>query len=203
MDTGTVINMHSPPQMQVEFRNQRGYYIGNAFLPSLLLSIVCYLSFYFAIDDFQDRVMVSLTSLLVLTSLLTQTNQSIPKTAYLKLIDIWYIVLICLDFLIIVVLVFIESLRRRVQTSAVSSGGSQIKVKSYGSGSVALERQELPKDHVVWRKGMFQQPENKYHNITQEDKARKVNQISILVFPIIIVCFLGVFFYNAFVSQSR
>ena len=55
--------------------------------------------------------MVTLTSLLVLAALFTQTSQSIPKTAYLKLIDVWYIALIIIDFLIIISVVIIENLR--------------------------------------------------------------------------------------------
>ena len=55
--------------------------------------------------------MVSLTSLLVLTTLFVQTSHIVPKTAYLKLIDVWYLVLILLDFTVISNLVVIENLR--------------------------------------------------------------------------------------------
>ena len=55
--------------------------------------------------------MVSLTSLLVLASLFSQTSETIPKTAYLKLIDVWYIFLIVFDFLVIMDVVIIEYIR--------------------------------------------------------------------------------------------
>ncbi|XP_042876519.1 uncharacterized protein LOC122256115 [Penaeus japonicus] len=95
----------------LQFRNQYGYYVGNAFVPSMFMVFICYLTLLFDLADFQDRIMVSLTSLLVLASLFSQTSQSIPKTAYLKHIDVWYIVLITIDFFIIVILVVIENLR--------------------------------------------------------------------------------------------
>ncbi|KAK4315548.1 hypothetical protein Pmani_013239 [Petrolisthes manimaculis] len=60
-----------------------------------------------------DRIMVSLTSLLVLAGLFAQTCDSIPKTSYLKLIDCWYLALISQDFFIIVALVGVEGLRQR------------------------------------------------------------------------------------------
>nr|XP_027209088.1 uncharacterized protein LOC113802683 [Penaeus vannamei] len=63
------------------------------------------------LEDFQDRIMVSLTSLLVLVTFFSQTTQSIPKTSYVKLIDAWYLSLIVEDFLVIVVLVYIERTR--------------------------------------------------------------------------------------------
>ena len=52
--------------------------------------------------------MVSLTSLMVLTELFTLGSKKTPKTAYLKLIDVWYTVLISYDFIIISNIVFIE-----------------------------------------------------------------------------------------------
>nr|XP_053626951.1 uncharacterized protein LOC128684702 [Cherax quadricarinatus] len=102
-------------EVELYFRNQYGYYIGNTFLPCILLVIICWLCFFFHISDFQDRIMVSLTSLLVLATFFTQTSQSIPKTSYLKLIDVWFIVLIAKDFVIMVALVYIEVLRLRSQ----------------------------------------------------------------------------------------
>lgn len=57
--------------------------------------------------------MISLTSLLVLATFFVQTSQSITKTSYLKLIDVWFVALICEDFFIIVGLVIVESLRMK------------------------------------------------------------------------------------------
>ncbi|XP_068246314.1 uncharacterized protein [Palaemon carinicauda] len=100
-------------KVDLELRNLYGYYISNTYVPTTLLVIICYLTLYFDIDDFTDRIMVSLTSLLVLSSLFTQTSQTIPKTAYLKLIDLWFVVLIIFVFLIVLVLVIIENVRLR------------------------------------------------------------------------------------------
>ena len=49
----------------------------------------------------QDRIMVSLTSLLVLASLLSQTSGTLPKTSYFKMVDIWLFSCIVTIFLII------------------------------------------------------------------------------------------------------
>lgn len=55
--------------------------------------------------------MVSLTSLLVLATFFSQTNKSIPRTSYLKLLDVWYLALISLTVLMIVSHVFLENIR--------------------------------------------------------------------------------------------
>ncbi|CAL4103971.1 unnamed protein product, partial [Meganyctiphanes norvegica] len=90
--------------------NQFVYYIGNAYLPSFLLIVISYSTFYFNLNDFQDRVMVSITGLLVLTGLFTQTSSSVPKTAYLKLIDIWYMFCIIMDFVMVICIVIINAI---------------------------------------------------------------------------------------------
>ncbi|KAK8407258.1 hypothetical protein O3P69_002069 [Scylla paramamosain] len=152
----------------IKFTNQFGYYVGNAFLPSIFLVIICYLTFWFSLDDFQDRIMVSLTSLLVLTGLMTQTSQSIPKTAYLKLIDVWYIALIFMDFMIIVVLAVIENLRQY-------SSSREVKV-------MRIHNKHEQKAPFVW----LPQP-----GLGVE---RKVNVISIVVFPLACIIFIIIYF---------
>lgn len=67
----------------------------------------------------QDRIMVALTTMLVLAAFFTQTSNTIPKTSYLKLVDVWYLVLICQVFAIIVSLVYVENLRLRFKLNKV------------------------------------------------------------------------------------
>ncbi|KAK3861928.1 hypothetical protein Pcinc_032156 [Petrolisthes cinctipes] len=85
---------------ELTFKNLSGYYIGDVFVPSLLLTMICFVALLFPYTNFTDRVMVSLTSLLVLVGLFAQTTSNIPKTSYLKLIDCWYLAVIIFDFTI-------------------------------------------------------------------------------------------------------
>lgn len=48
--------------------------------------------------------------MLVLATLFTQMSQSIPKTAYFKVIDGWFMSLIVIDFLVVVIHTIIENL---------------------------------------------------------------------------------------------
>uniref|UniRef100_A0A0N7Z9T0 C-type lectin domain-containing protein n=1 Tax=Scylla olivacea TaxID=85551 RepID=A0A0N7Z9T0_SCYOL len=104
-------NEISHVEIEFQFRNQYSYYISNTFLPSLIQVIISLVTLRFDLADFQDRIMVSLTSLLVLATFFTQTSQSIPKTSYLKLIDVWFVGLIFGDFCMILSLVYVETLR--------------------------------------------------------------------------------------------
>nr|XP_045619273.1 uncharacterized protein LOC123771045 [Procambarus clarkii] len=120
------LNSVSHVQVNLFFRNQYGYYLANTFVPTIMLVIICWLTAFFDIADFQDRIMVSLTSLLVLATFFTQTSQSIPKTSYLKLIDVWFVVLISEDFAMIVALVYIEFLRLKPRQQEQTKGLTRV-----------------------------------------------------------------------------
>ena len=87
------------------------YYLLASFSPSGLMFLICYSTLHFSFDDFNERVMVSLTSMLVLVALFSQ-NSSVVKTPYYKLLDVWYVVLITLCFIVVISNSVIQILRR-------------------------------------------------------------------------------------------
>ncbi|KAK8389663.1 hypothetical protein O3P69_008981 [Scylla paramamosain] len=99
----------SGQHIEIVITNLYGYYISGAYVPTMLLVIISYLTFFFDLSDFTNRIMVSLTSLLVLASLFSQIASGLPKTAYMKLIDVWFIFCILADFVMVFVLVVINS----------------------------------------------------------------------------------------------
>lgn len=56
----------------VRFSRRYTFYIVTLYIPTVLLILIAYATFFFNPDDFNSRVVVAVTSLLVLTSLLTQ-----------------------------------------------------------------------------------------------------------------------------------
>merc|ERR1711978_698586 len=80
---------------------RRWFYHGiNVFLQSVLLLIVAYMTFYYRVDNFQDRVMVSITCMLVIANVQSSINTMVPKTSYLKMID--YFLLYSFNIIIVV-----------------------------------------------------------------------------------------------------
>jgi hypothetical protein len=61
------------------------------YLPTILVLFIVYATNYFKEFFFEAVVSVNLTSLLVLTTLFISVSDSLPKTAYVKMIDIWLI----------------------------------------------------------------------------------------------------------------
>ena len=60
-------------------------------LPTILILIIVYATNFFKDFFFEAVVTVNLTSLLVLTTLFISVSQSLPPTAYVKMIDVWLI----------------------------------------------------------------------------------------------------------------
>ena len=61
------------------------------YLPTILILIIVYTTNFFKDFFFEAVVTVNLTSLLVLTTLFISVSQSLPPTAYIKMIDVWLI----------------------------------------------------------------------------------------------------------------
>ena len=61
------------------------------YLPSILIMIIVYSTNFFKEFFFEAIVTVNLTSQLVLTTIFISVSGSLPKTAYVKMIDVWLI----------------------------------------------------------------------------------------------------------------
>lgn len=102
-----------------EFGHLNGFYAISIFMPTLLLVIVSYGSFYFEEDDFTDRIMVSLTSLLVLATFISTASSSMARVSYFTFLDVWLSFCIVLVFCICMLHTFLLSLG---QTCTVDEG---------------------------------------------------------------------------------
>ncbi|CAL4145849.1 unnamed protein product, partial [Meganyctiphanes norvegica] len=110
-ETAELYQNRSSQRVMIVLQNMYGYYISSTYVPTLLLVIISYLCFFFNIEDFTNRVMVCLTSMLVLAGLFAQVAAGLPRTSYLKLIDLWFIFCIITEFVMVSLLVLINSLK--------------------------------------------------------------------------------------------
>ncbi|XP_068220245.1 uncharacterized protein [Palaemon carinicauda] len=95
-------------EVQVRFQRRYGFYMLTLYIPTTFLIITAYATFYFNPYDFNSRIVVALTSLLVLSSLYTQTSNSLPKTSYFKLVDIWLFFAIVMIFIVVLLQTLID-----------------------------------------------------------------------------------------------
>lgn len=86
------------------------YHLATTYLPSTCLVLAALMVLFIDQKHFEVTLMVALTSMLVMYTLYQGVSNSLPKTAYLKLIDIWLIFGLIMPFAVFVVLVVWELL---------------------------------------------------------------------------------------------
>ena len=78
------------------------------FIPTILINLIGFSSHFFKWFDFQNRIMVTITSLLVLAAMFSQIHSTLPTTSYMKLIDVWFFISISYCFVSIAAIVIID-----------------------------------------------------------------------------------------------
>ncbi|XP_042218234.1 uncharacterized protein LOC121863580 [Homarus americanus] len=94
--------------VEVRFVRRYGFYLLTLYIPTTLLIAIAYCTFFFNPEDFNSRIVVALTALLVLSSLFTQTSNSLPKTSYFKLVDVWLFFSIVIIFIVVILQTLID-----------------------------------------------------------------------------------------------
>ncbi|XP_071531024.1 LOW QUALITY PROTEIN: uncharacterized protein [Panulirus ornatus] len=95
-------------RVDVRFIRRYEFYLLTLYIPTTLLIAIAYASFFFNPEDFNSRIVVALTALLVLSSLFTQTSNSLPKTSYFKLVDVWLFFSIVIIFVVVMLQTLID-----------------------------------------------------------------------------------------------
>ncbi|XP_059081415.1 uncharacterized protein LOC131879190 [Tigriopus californicus] len=83
------IENKSAVAVRVIFRRRMEFHVTNTFLQTFILIGIGYMSLHFDVDNFSDRIMVTLTTMLVIATITASIQESLPKTSYYKLIDWW------------------------------------------------------------------------------------------------------------------
>ena len=98
-------SFHNGSQVQVDFKFQRKimYHLANTFLPTISLLFIVEITLFFDNSKLDMAVNLSLTIMLVMYTFYQSLSQTIPKTAYMKLIDYWLIFCLLVPFLIFII----------------------------------------------------------------------------------------------------
>ncbi|KAK7505254.1 hypothetical protein BaRGS_00003416, partial [Batillaria attramentaria] len=68
---------------------QFGYYIAQVYVPSVLIVMLSWVSFWIDLDAIPARVSLGLLTVLTMTTQSTGEKSSLPRVSYLKAIDVW------------------------------------------------------------------------------------------------------------------
>lgn len=104
-------------RLKFELHRRQGFVLLSTFVPSVLLLLVSWATLFVKLEAMNVRCIMSLTTLLVLYTLFSNLSSSMPNTAAIKLIDIYFFYIIVLLFLNIMVHIFVEFLVQRFTTA--------------------------------------------------------------------------------------
>ena len=84
--------------------------IMTAYTPTLILNVIGHSANYFKSFFFEAVVTVNLTCMLVLATMFISIAESLPKTAYLKMMDYWLVFTLLLPFVEVLIHTYMEKL---------------------------------------------------------------------------------------------
>src|SRR6218665_3332154 len=86
------------PCLDIQFvlRRDVGFFLIQVYVPSILIVILSWVSFWINVDASPARVSIGLLTVLTTTTMSAGARASLPRVSYIKAIDVWMI--ICLVF---------------------------------------------------------------------------------------------------------
>ena len=98
------------------------------FVPTLILNVIGHMANYFKEFFFEAVISLNVTVMLVLTTMFINVSNNLPKTAYIKMIDVWLLFNLFKPFIDIIVQTYIESLRGEGEQRDINHHGKTITV---------------------------------------------------------------------------
>ncbi|OWA49774.1 Gamma-aminobutyric acid receptor subunit beta [Hypsibius exemplaris] len=86
---GTGTGQYSRLSCELKFSRRMGYYIIQIYLPSSLIVVISWVSFWLNRESTPARVSLGVTTVLTMTTLMSSTNSQLPKVSYAKGIDVY------------------------------------------------------------------------------------------------------------------
>ena len=74
-------------------------------------------------------ITVNLTSMLVLTTMFINVSNNLPKTSYMKMIDVWLLFNLLYPFLVVLLHTYMDILRNQEETEMNNADIDTIKVR--------------------------------------------------------------------------
>jgi Neurotransmitter-gated ion-channel transmembrane region len=107
-------------EMQFFLRRDIGYFLIQVYVPSVLIVILSWVSFWINVDASPARVSLGLLTVLTTTTMSSGARSSLPRVSYIKAIDVWMIVCLIFVFMSLIEYAVVNVLARRVPRPSAS-----------------------------------------------------------------------------------
>ncbi|XP_052469335.1 gamma-aminobutyric acid receptor subunit beta-1 isoform X3 [Carassius gibelio] len=134
------IESWSYPRLSLSFKLKRniGYFILQTYMPSTLITILSWVSFWINYDASAARVALGITTVLTMTTINTHLRETLPKIPYVKAIDIYLMGCFVFVFLALLEYAFVNyiffgrgpHLQKKVAEKATKSNNEKCRMES-------------------------------------------------------------------------
>ncbi|KAL3880435.1 hypothetical protein ACJMK2_032673 [Sinanodonta woodiana] len=156
---------------QLLLKRQVGYYIVQIFLPSVMIVVLSWVSFWVDIDAVPARISLGVLTVLTMTTQSSGTRLSLPMVSYVKAIDVWMATCMLFVFASLLEFAYVNVLSRRKHAIKKSEKIEEISLKN-GEQKVSTASA---------------------HSTDFKRKARQVDKVSRFVCPISFLIFNSVY----------
>ena len=153
----------------------------NTFFPTFMLWMLAYATLFIKLEDFGDRIMVTITALLVLASLLGSISEDLPTTSYFKFIDVWFLWYLINIFIITVYHILLDM---------VKDDEDDVIIHHHLNNGEKKGNQIIPITVQKDKEEKCKKCGNNGRKIGKE----KINEMAIIIFPICTIIFNFVYF---------
>ena len=84
-----ILGNYSRLACEIQFVRSMGYYLIQIYIPSSLIVVISWVSFWLNRGATPARVGLGVTTVLTMTTLMASTNAALPKISYVKSIDVY------------------------------------------------------------------------------------------------------------------
>ncbi|XP_047209625.1 glycine receptor subunit alphaZ1 isoform X5 [Girardinichthys multiradiatus] len=190
-------------EARFHLERQMGYYLIQMYIPSLLIVILSWVSFWINMDAAPARVGLGITTVLTMTTQSSGSRASLPKVSYVKAIDIWMAV--CLLFVFSALLEYaavnfiarqhkelLRFRRRRRHMKEEDPGDGRFSFPGYGMGPACLQA----KDGMAIKGNNNNAPTSAAPEKSIEEmkklfisRAKRIDTVSRVAFPLVFLIF--------------
>ncbi|XP_022320293.2 glycine receptor subunit alpha-2-like isoform X1 [Crassostrea virginica] len=157
-------------KLELYLHRNLGYYIIQVYVPSVLIVILSWVSFWLNVDSTPARISLGLLTVLTMTTQSQGAKASLPRVSYVKAIDIWMSTCLFFVFAALIEFAYVNVLSRVDQRRGKSVMSNMNEAKE--------EDDEKEKGKLCC-----------FKNLEDRERARLVDKISRLLFPAIFVIF--------------
>ena len=189
---------HITYTLRIFFKRDPINQILKVFIPTLLLSFIGLSTLVIDMDRFNERFMGAATMILVQATWLNIVSSELPKTSYVKLIDIWFVWHISISFAIILCHIAMDKIKLKSNKSSIKEvgpcvqGESDVLRRTSFMGSVEDTVRRKLDDVLVEIRSTFGQ-----------NKITKINLGLIIIFTVSSCIFYAVYFLLTYLHLAK